>query len=210
MSGYKNRRFHYDYAFCKSQKVYFPFMTIFNDTQRWFRPLDVKTIEMFIRGEEITETPYIREWSRSVFEGTTQLLTKENIELVKTGCTLSGCEQSCLNKGLFLEELGLDAFGIVHSKEGVVVGGAEYLPSLKVPYDIPRDEYTAFLTCLYHSSEEYDYKSVPLKELENILRSRYKTLLAVTDEVGSFPNGDLKWFLARGYRDLGVISVEED
>lgn len=62
----------------------------------------------------------------------------------------------------------------------------------------------AFLTCLYLSSRDYDYKALPLKALENHLKKDY----AVSDELGVFPNGNLEWFLEQGYADEGILSVE--
>lgn len=88
-------------------------------------------------------------------------------------------------------------YGFVHkNEEGCLIGGAEYLPSGIVPYDIPHDRKTAFLTCVYLSDSEYDYKSAPLLALERHLRGQYTRLIAITDEKGVFPNGDLSFFFA--------------
>lgn len=57
-------------------------------------------------------------------------------------------------------------------------------------------------------SDKYDYKSAPLKALEEYLKDKYSKIIAISDEVGTFPNGDLKWFLDNGFRDEGVISYE--
>jgi hypothetical protein len=78
-----------------------------------------------------------------------------------------------------------------------------------VPYDIPRSNYYAFITCIYHSSTEFDYKSYPLGELERYLSGSYSKVYAITDEVGTFPNGNLEWFLQKGYQDEGIIAEEE-
>jgi len=100
-------------------------------------------------------------------------------------------------------------YGYIHLNGNTVVGGIEYVPSLKVPYSIPKDERIAFLTCAYHSTTEYDYKTYPLAALEKRISSNYDYLVAVTDEFGTFPNGNLKWFLKNGFDDLGLISIED-
>ncbi len=194
---------------CKSQRVFFPFLTVFNGEQRWFRPLDAITIESFISGKELVEQPYRKTWSTDIYHRQTTLLNEGNVSLLKAKCTLSDCGQSCGAKGEFLKRMGCEFWGVLHLDGENVVGGAEYVPSLLVPYDIPKSDDVAFLTCLYPSSEAFDYKSVPLERLEAELRSKYTSLIAITDVYGSFPNGDLQWFMARGYEDLGVVSVEE-
>lgn len=89
-----------------------------------------------------------------------------------------------------------------------VVGGVEYIPSLKVPYQIPKGDKIAFLSCVYHSSSEYDYKTYALWALEKRLSEKYDTLVAITDELGTFPNGNLNWFIKNGFKDLGLIHSE--
>ena len=96
----------------------------------------------------------------------------------------------------------------MHIRGQELLGGAEYLPANCVPYDVPKQEDTAFLTCLYGSDEDYDYKSAPLRTLEEYLAEKYRRILAVSDEKGVFPNGDLSFFLRNGYRDAGVIIQE--
>lgn len=86
-----------------------------------------------------------------------------------------------------------------------MVGGAEYVPSNAVPYDIPKGDNIAFLTCLYHSSTDRDYKTHPYEALEAELKEAYDFIVAVTDEVGTFPNGPLTWFESQGFVDLGVV-----
>ena len=78
-----------------------------------------------------------------------------------------------------------------------------------VPYDIPHSEDAAFITCVYLSDAEYDYKSAPIKALEQYLRKTYTRVFAVTDEKGVFPNGDLAFFTRNGYRDNGVIFEDQ-
>ena len=75
-------------------------------------------------------------------------------------------------------------------------------------YAIPRDARKAFLTCVYLSDEAFDYKTTPLNALEAYLGERYESALVISDETGVFPNGDLTFFLRRGYQDLGVVARE--
>lgn len=70
------------------------------------------------------------------------------------------------------------------------------MPSILVPYAIPKDKKAAFITCVYLSSDQYDYKSVPLRQLEKYLCDTYNKILVISDE--------------NGYVDNGVISREEN
>lgn len=194
----------------KDNNIYFPFLTVFNDTIRWRGPLKKEVIEQIKNGEEISETPYIINFSRQEFYGEIVELNDSNIHLISNGCTMNNCLVSCTKKKEFLSKVCNDFYGYLHLNNGKVVGGAEYIPSLRVPYNIPKDERTAFLTCIYHSSEKFDYKTYPLKKLEQKLSEKYEYIIAISDEHGNFPNGNLEWFLNHGYIDNGIISIEED
>ncbi len=124
-------------------------------------------------------------------------------------CTGRNCETACRKKVKFLSKCCDDGiFGYINVENGKLLGGAEYVPSAFAPYDIPKDEKTAFLTCAYLSSREHDYKTAPLQALEKHLKRRYERLLAISGEAEVFPNGDLRWFLDQGFRDKGIVSVE--
>lgn len=192
------------------KRIYFPFLTIFNDTIRWRGPLNRGIIESVLRGEEIVEMPYIIKFGEEKFLGEILELNDSTVHLVSSGCTMNNCLDSCVKKKEFLINQGDDFYGYLHLDKGKVVGGVEYLPSMQVPYNIPKDKETAFLTCLYRSSTEYDYKAYPLQALEKRLVGKYRNIIAVTDELGTFPNGNLEWFLKQGYLDEGVVSVEAD
>ena len=61
-----------------------------------------------------------------------------------------------------------EVIGFMNVDGNSVLGGAEFYPSLYVPYDIPKAEDIAFITCGYLSDEDYDYKSALLKALETV------------------------------------------
>ncbi|GAA0722569.1 hypothetical protein GCM10008905_14220 [Clostridium malenominatum] len=190
--------------------IYFPFLTVFNNTIRWRGPLKKDIIEKIKKGKEVVETPYMIKLGEQKFYGEIVELNDSNIHLLSNGCTMNNCSASCLKKKQFLSSVCDDFYGYLHLNNGKVVGGVEYIPSLQVPYNVAKDEETAFLTCIYHSSTEYDYKSYPLEKLEQRLSKKYKSIIAISGEEGTFPNGNLQWFLNHGYIDNGVISIEEN
>ncbi len=198
-----------DYETAAKLKMFFPFLTVVNDNLRYRAPINKLFLEKLLHNEEILEKPYVIPLSNNIFKGDIVPLTKSNIYLLADKCTLNSSKVSCEKKGAFLSYHCDDILGFLNIKDSKVMGGVEFLPSQKVPYNIPKNKDYAFITCLYHSSTEYDYKSEPLRALENYLANKYSTVFAITDEFGTFPNGNLDWFLKHGYKDEKIISVED-
>lgn len=199
-----------DFELAQEMHMFFPTLTVVNDTHRFFSPIKRSFLDLLCSGEIPIEKPY---------RPTLGIVEKENIikpltkEICSIACRCTGVNDlgSCNKKLQFYENQKLSVFGYINiDSNNKLLGGAEYIPSLKVPYKIPKDSETAFLTCAYLSDGDYDYKSVPLRKLENHLKPRFHRLLVVSDEIGVFPNGDLKFFLENGYEDLGIISKEND
>ncbi|BCN30262.1 hypothetical protein [Anaeromicropila herbilytica] len=201
-------------SLAKEINLYFPFIFLINDTIRWHSPLSIEQLTQFEKGIVPKEKPYLITQSANIFEGTLVELNKQTIHNVRHTCTMTDCKKSCEMKGDFLSnnisDFDSNFFGYLHFKGDALVGGVEYLPSLAVPYSIPKSTDIAFLSCLYRSSSEYDYKAYPLKALEDKLSNQYIKIVAITGETGVFPNGDLNWFLNQGYADEGVLCIEKD
>ncbi|MDD6796000.1 MAG: hypothetical protein PUE01_11430 [Clostridiaceae bacterium] len=190
----------------RSLNIYSPFLTIFDKKLRWHGPLTSKIINDIYNNKISEDKPFILNQSKIKFKGEIIQLNTSNIYLIKDGCTMTDCKNSCIKKAKFMiNKSDTKVLGFLNLKDGQVVGGAEYLPSLAVPYAIPQNKDTALITCLYHSSDKFDYKYYPLKALENHLASKYKKIIAITDELGTYPNGTLRQFLSYGYKDEGIL-----
>lgn len=196
-----------DFKIAVEQKMFYPTLTVVDGTRRYFSPLSDKFFDALLNKEYPKEKPFVINHGREIYTGEILPLTKENIGLAGT-CTGRNCSESCNMKHDLLESYGLDTFGFINIEDNKLLGGVEYLPSSVVPYDIPKSKDTAFLTCIYKSSDQYDYKTAPFKVLERYLKGKYNKIIAISDEVGTFPNGDLKWFIDNGFKDEGVISYE--
>lgn len=149
------------------------------------------------------------EHGREKYVGEIVQLSEKNMEVACT-CTGRDSTEDSKKKLSFLKDCCLDTLGFINVEDNRLLGGVEYVPSKIVSYNIPRSEDTAFITCVYRSSDKYDYKSAPLKALEEHLKDKYSKVIAISDETGTFPNGDLKWFLDNGFKDEGVISYEPE
>lgn len=198
-----------DFKLAQQINMYFPFLTIINKKHRYHSPLRKAFLDSLLDDIDIIENPYVIETAEKQYVGEILSLTSNNIELISLGCTMSDCKEACRRKNQFLSEMGQSLYGYVNVKSGQILGGAEYVPSMQVPYKIPRGSDIAFITCVYHTSEKYDFKTAPIKSLEKYLKSKYKKVCAITDENGTFPNGNLKWFLKQGYHDKGLIYAHE-
>lgn len=196
-----------DFQTAIEQKMFFPTLTVVDGIRRYFSPLSDRFFNSLLSHKYPEEKPFIINHGREAYTGEILSLTKENIGLAGT-CTGRNCSESCYKKFDLLDSYDLDIFGFINIEDHKLLGGVEYLPSNVVPYDIPKSRDTAFLTCIYKSSDEYDYKTAPFQVLEQYLKDKYSKITAISDEVGTFPNGDLKWFIDNGFTDEGVIASE--
>jgi hypothetical protein len=197
----------HDFETAKRLRMFFPFLFVINDNVRHFSPVRKEFLEELVIGKIPSELPYRVALSRDPYESEISPITEESVSLAGR-CTGRDCPSDCHEKYQHFMGYGVTTLGFINTENGRLLGGAEYAPSQVVPYDIPRSEDTAFITCVYLSSERFDYKSAPLKRLEALLSIRYKKAIAVTDENGVFPNGDMVFFQKNGYRDLGILSIE--
>lgn len=186
-----------DFDLAEKVKMFSPTLLIFDDTIRWNGPITKATIESIVEGKVPERKPYKIKIENEIIEG--------NLKELKTGTTLeswkpcvpSGDPSCCIAKRDWLEkireEFSLPYLGLLHFYKNTCVGGAEFIPSIAVPYSIPKDRSTAFLTCSYLSYKNRDYKSYPLEVLiQNLPELGFNKLLANASEEVVFPNGTLK------------------
>lgn len=194
-----------DFSLAKEMNLFFPTLTVLGGKKRYYSPLSQSFLEQVSQGKYPEEQPYLPRLSDKIMEKIIEPISDKNTHIACDCCGRSS-ENGCLEKKLFLKNTGLNIYGFLHrDTAGKLLGGAEYLPATLVPYPIVHDEDIAFITCVYMSDEEYDYKSAPLKALEEYLKKTYKKVLVISDEAGVFPNGDMPFFIRNGYKDDGII-----
>ncbi len=204
-----------DFELAEKMNLFSPTLLVFNDTFRWNGPIKKEQIEAFEKGEIPYRKPYKVNQSDNVIKGILKPLDEKSVFATYQPCARSFGESCCVSKSTWIknikERYGLKHLGYLHYVDGECVGGAEFVPSLAVPYNIPKKEDIAFLTCSYLSGENVDYKGYPLEKLESELPGLgYKDLLTIASEEVVFPNGPLEWFEKRGYIDLGEVSFEQN
>lgn len=192
----------------KEMRMFYPTLTVINDIHRHYSPLNKQFLDSICTGIIPPDIPYTPNLSEEERVGTIVPITIENYNIAGC-CTGKDCLENCQKKTASSLYNNMSMLGFMNIDNNQLLGGVEYLPSTLVPYDIPRDESTAFITCIYPSDRQYDYKSPCLKALEQYLSNEYKKVIVISDEIGVFPNGDLKFFIRNGYMDLGIIAQEE-
>ena len=188
-------------------RMFYPTLTVAEGGRRYYSPLSRRLLDALCEGRLPEERPFAPALGTEAYCGEIVPLTARTCHLAGR-CTARTCSRGCANKAHFFQARGQEIWGFLNLAGERLLGGAEYVPSALVPYDIPRDEGTAFLTCAYLSDSEFDYKSPPLRALEEYLSGSYDRILAVSDERGVFPNGDLPFFLRNGYVDEGIVARE--
>lgn len=186
-------------------EMFYPTLTVVEEEYRFYSPLNRAFLDSLQNEVIPCESPYLPQFSAMEKVGEIVPITAENYPIAGA-CTGRGCPAGCERKIQFLRECGLPVYGFMNLRDGELLGGAEFLPSLLVPYDIPKDDKTAFLTCIYRSDPDYDYKSAPLRALEEFLTGEYERTVVISDEAGVFPNGNLAFFERNGYRDCGIVA----
>lgn len=193
-----------DWDLAKNHEIYFPFLTIIDDTRRFYSPISDNFIQELMSGKIPIEKPYLPKLGGNIYYGKIEPINKENYELASLCTGRTKCK-GCNSKIKMYQDNLEDIFGFVNIKDNELVGGAEFFPSIKVPYNIPKAKDIAFITCVYSSDEYFDYKTKPLEELEKYLSKKYTKVIVISDEKGVFPNGDLDFFKRNGYIDEKVI-----
>lgn len=203
-----------DHRVAKDLNIFSPNMLVIDNKIRWHGPISKETFESILNGIIPKATPYTVKMSKNIINGDIKDLRPETIIDTCMLCSSSKETIYCNEKGNWIKDTmdssKLIHLGKLHYLNKVCIGGAEFVPSMVVPYPIPRAKDVAFLTCSFTSSEEGDYRSYPLLELERELpKLGFKSIIAVASENTPFPNGPLDWFLDNGYIDLGFIYNEE-
>lgn len=203
-----------NHAIAKKLNIFSPNMLVIDDKLRWHGPISIESFESILNGTIPESKPYIVNIGKDIFKGEMKDLTEDTVLDTCILCASSKENTFCNDKSKWIKDLrqkyNLPHLGKLHYINNLCVGGAEFVPSLEVPYPIPKDNDVAFLTCSFVSSKDGDYKSYPLHKLEEELPSLgYKSIIAIVSENTPFPNGPLDWFLAEGYIDLGFIYNEE-
>lgn len=203
-----------EHDMARRMNMYSPTLIVFDNKIRWNGPISLNIIQSIAQGNIPECKSYKVDLGRHIIKGNIKMLTEKNVFDTCICCAPWEKANCCSSKAEWIKqirkEFNLPHLGVLHYYNNKCVGGAEFVPSLAVPYPIIKDKDIAFLTCSFLSEEDYDFKSYPLKKLEEeLVLLNYKSLVAIVSEDVVFPNGTLNWFKEKGYVDLGEVYYEE-
>jgi hypothetical protein len=204
-----------DASACEQYQIFSPTTLVVNEVTRWLGPFSKEEVLALLYDEELPPTAPPREQSDMVVDGDLAPVDSESVLSTCAPCLQSDDIGLCRGKAEWTEsvlrESGLTHLGYLHFVDGLCVGGAEYLPSMMVPYPIPdKRDTNAFLTCSFRTDPERDYRSSPLRRLvDDLKRFGFDTLSVVSSTETTFPNGPSRWFEKMGFEDIGILAHEE-
>lgn len=200
---------------CAEFGIFSPQMLLVNGKYRIHGPFEADRVLALLEDEMTEPRRYEIKQSDEVARGELVPLTPEAALTTCDTCSGTGDPGICRGKeewvrGMMLRT-GLPHLGYLHLWNGRCVGGAEFLPSSLVPYPIPhKDSRNAFLTCVFLSDEEHDFKTHPLERLLAELPGfGFDTVSVAASTEGVFPNGPANWLERKGFEDSGLLAMEE-
>lgn len=204
-----------DPSACEDYSIFVPTMLIVNDDRRWCGPFSNEDVLAMLDDEDVVPRKSSLDGLGEPVEGDLLEINPDSVLSTCEPCLKTDDTGLCRGKSEWVHGIidreGVRHLGYLHIVNGLCVGGVEYLPSMAVPYPIPgKDEKNAFLTCVYGSSGERDYRTHPLKRLISDLRQMgYETISVAAAKDGKYPNGPTAWFEEIGFQDIGHLSTEE-
>jgi hypothetical protein len=201
-------------------RLFFPFMTIINETVRLPSPTSASRL-IGIAREGLTAQPTVLQISGPETQAEKVApLTVENIADTFPLCVPSTESQGCIAKRAWAYMLkdkvrkGILGF-IAYDEQGKAVSAVEFLPANLIPYPLPeKDPSLAVITCIYSPPNGLgtdqaggsDYRSQVLKHLMEYLSAHgYGKLQVIAGRRTPYPNGPVPSFIAHGFRELGEI-----
>lgn len=204
-----------DESTCAEFGIFSPQMLLVNGRYRLHGPFDRELVLALLDDEQIQPRRYAVRQSGDVVRGDLLPLTPGSALRTCDTCSGTGDPGICRGKEEWVRDMmrrtGLPHLGHLHMLDGRCVGGVEFLPSAVVPYPMPsKGPREAFLTCVFLSDEEHDYKTHPLERLLSELPGMgFDTVSVAASKNVVFPNGPSSWFEERGFRDEGLLAEEE-
>lgn len=195
----------------EKHRMFFPFMTIIDGKTRGTAPMGAETLIRLAK--EIPEpkptspVTHGEKVGRCVVQG----LTPDNIKATIPLCIAEVQPIADREKVLWAEEMlnrsGCSLLGFIAFQGDEAKGVVEYLPSNLVPYPLPKkDPSIAFITCIYPTEPDVDYKSPVLERLLDHLREEgYRELQVIAGRRTPYPNGPVPFFQRHGFVELGEL-----
>lgn len=109
-----------------------------------------------------------------------------------------------------LKKMNSPSIGFYALKNGRIKSAVEYLPSIYIPYPIStKDTSIAFITCIYPTDPNFDYKSAVLEKLLRHLKElEYREVQVIAGRRSPYPNGPVSFFIKHGFAKTKKLAEE--
>jgi hypothetical protein len=192
-------------------RMFFPFMTVIDGKLRIPSPTKAEVLIQIANraGNPQPTTPmaYGRRAGRCEIQALTPDNVKATIPLCIAGVEpIADREKVLWTRGILQKSRGAQ-LGFIAFQGGEAKGVVEYLPSNLVPYPLPQKAPSiAFITCIYPTEPDWDYKSPVLEKLLDHLRVEgYRRLQVIAGRRTPFPNGPAAFFNEHGFIERGEL-----
>jgi len=195
----------------EKHRMFSPFMTIIDGNIRIPGPMGTEALIRMVKEsperKPTSPEPHGERTGPHLIHG----LTPDNVKATIPLCIADVRPIADSEKVLWAEEMlrrsGCSLLGFIAFQGDKAKGVVEYLPANLVPYPLPRKDPTiAFITCIYPTEPDVDYKSPVLKRLLAHLREEgYKELQVVAGRRTPYPNGPVPFFRRHGFVELGEV-----
>jgi hypothetical protein len=189
-------------------RMFFPFMTVIDGKIRVPSPVKAETLIEMTKNPKQSKPPTPVKWGRKTKCLLIESLTPRNIKLCVPLCIAKTRPIGDRAKRNWADNIVLKtespSLGFIAFEEEKARGAVEYLPSKLVPYPLPRKSRSiAFITCIYPTEPDFDYKSDLLHKLLFHLKEQdYRQVQVVAGENIPFPNGPASFFEKHGFVQL--------
>ena len=186
-------------------QMYFPFMTVINNSVRIPSPVSSNYLIQVIRAglETFPTAPFSPGPPRRAQE--IRPLTAQNVSLTCPLCIPESEGKAFRAKhdwaSKVLKKTRGKILGFIAFEDNQPKCTVEFLPAHLVPYPLPEKEDTcAFITCLYPSDGSSDYRPHLLEHLTEVLPTLgYRKLQVIAGRRTPYPNGPALFFLLHGF-----------
>ena len=200
-----------DAGLASRYRLYFPFMTIINESLRLPSPTSAQEL-IQIAKQGLTKN-HIRPigFGRQSQAELVMPITVNNIGEACPLCTNQQEDYGCQLKVSWAEQIARAVpegiLGFVAYQDDHVVGVVEYLPANLVPYPLPdKSSRIAFITCLYSLENGGDYRGQVLERLLQYCQlGFYREIQVVVGMHTPYPNGPEEFFISYGFQRLQII-----
>lgn len=194
-------------------RLFFPCMTVIDDTIRVPAPLSADEMLLLARG---TVQKFDRAATPINLQETPTTITSLTLDNISDTCSLCspkgngrGLQMKCQWAQKMATVVPGGIFGFGAYNDGQLKTAVEYLPASFVPYPLPdKNNKTAFITCMYPHDTTPNYRSHLLGRLLDYLPHRgFKRVQVISGRTRPRPNGPAPFLKSHGFTEIEILDT---